>query len=200
MRTAEQTTLSEIAQLAGKNVGTSVRVLALVAAIRRIVTSSNRSMAVATIEDLSGQIDAVVFPDAFDRHGSLLSEGAILDVRGRLDRRGETLQIVCDTLSDSLPEATVAEAETEALVLRFAAANDPWADIRTMQQVDEILRRYEGDTPIVVEVSAGRAGLRRFRSRSRRVDWSQGLQDELRKIAGLLAARIVPAGEIRLAS
>jgi DNA polymerase-3 subunit alpha len=200
MRTSEHTTLSEIAQLAGKNVGATVRVLALVAAIRRIVTSSNRSMAVATIEDLSGQIDAVLFPDTFDRHGSLLSEGAILDVRGRIDRRGETLQIVCDSLSDSLPEASVSEAGTEALVLRFAAADDPWADIRTMQQVDEILRRYEGDTPIVVEVPAGRAGLRRFRSRSRRVDWSQGLQDELRKIAGLLAAHLVPAGEIRLAS
>ena len=40
----------------------------------------------------------MLFPDAFERSRSIAEEGAILDVRGRLERRGEALQIVCESL------------------------------------------------------------------------------------------------------
>ena len=62
-------------------------------------------MAVAVLEDLTGRVDLVLFPDTFERHGESLREGAILDVRGRLERRGEALQIVCESLTAELPTA-----------------------------------------------------------------------------------------------
>ena len=37
--------------------------LAMVASIRRIVTKTERSMAVAVLEDLTGRVDLVLFPD-----------------------------------------------------------------------------------------------------------------------------------------
>src|SRR5918994_856739 len=94
LRTEFGRSLCEIAQLEGRSLGSTVRVLAMVASVRRIVTKTDRSMAVAVLEDLTGRTDFVLFPDAFERHGAALHEGAILDVRGRLERRGEALQIV----------------------------------------------------------------------------------------------------------
>lgn len=199
-RTREGASFCDIAQLENRGVGSTARLLVLVSALRRIVTSSNRSMAVATVEDFSGQIDVVLFPDVFDRFGSEVEEGRILDVRGRVDRRSEQLQVVCESVSDSLPEPTVDETEKEALLLRLGEAGDPWSDIRVMQQVDEILRRHEGLTPVIVEVPAGKEMVRRLRSRSRRVEWTQGLQDELRSVIGIDFARLMPVEEARLAS
>jgi hypothetical protein len=102
-------------------------------------------------------------------------------------------------LTDTLPEPEIAEVETDSLVLRFAAAADPWSDIRAMQQVDEILRRHECETRIVVEVPAARKTMRRFRSRSRCVEWCQQLEEELRAVSGLQAVRYVSISETRLA-
>jgi len=199
-QTREGASYCEIAQLENRGVGSTARLLVLVSGLRRIVTSSNRSMAVASVEDLSGQIDVVLFPDAFDRHGGEVEEGRIIEIRGRIDRRAEQLQIVCESVSDSLPEPTADDRETETLLLRLGAASDPWLDIRVMQQVDEILRRHEGMTPVVVEVPTGKEKVRRLRSRTRRVEWTQGLQEELRSVIGIVFAQLMPDSEARLAS
>jgi hypothetical protein len=121
-------------------------------------------------------------------------------MRGRVDRRGDSLQIVCETVNASLPEPTDLDRETEALLLRFAAGGDTWSDIHAMQEVDEILRRHEGTTPVILEVPAGGEEVRRLRSRSRRIEWSQRLREELQAAAGILIARLMPVDEIRLAS
>jgi DNA polymerase-3 subunit alpha len=172
----------------------------MVASVRRIVTKTNRTMAVAVLEDLSGRVDAVLFPETFDRHGDAVSEGVILDVRGKIDRRGESLQIVCESIKTELPVAIVQESEADPVVIRFGAEADPWAEIRCMQAVESILQRHEGPHPIVIEVPATADATRRLRSRTRKVLWSDQLGDELRSVAGVLGVHVVSVGPARLAS
>jgi hypothetical protein len=81
-----------------------------------------------------------------------VKEGAILDVRGRLERRGETLQIVGESVSPDLPARELDDVEPEEIVIRFQSGADSWSEIKSMQQVDEILRRHEGINPVVIEV------------------------------------------------
>ncbi|MGH2616286.1 MAG: DNA polymerase III subunit alpha [Thermomicrobiales bacterium] len=200
MKTSEGATVCEAAQLETRGVGTQVRMLAMLASVRRITTKSNRSMAVAVLEDLSGRVDLVLFPDVCDRFGGELNEGAILDVRGRLDRRGESLQIICESIASDLPGPKEQEAEPDAVLVRFGVAADSWAEIRSMQQVDEILQRYEGANPVIVEVPMGRDGARQMRSRNRQVEWSSELAAELRAVSGVVAAEIFLADSVRLAS
>ena len=190
----------EAAHLESRSVGTSVRLLAMVASVRRIVTKTNRTMAVAVLEDLSGRVDAVLFPETFDRHGDAVSEGVILDVRGKIDRRGESLQIVCDSIKTELPVASAQESEADPVVIRFRAEADPWAEIRCMQAVESILQRHEGPHPIVIEVPATADATRRLRSRTRKVLWSDKLGDELRSVAGVLGVHVVSVEPARLAS
>jgi DNA polymerase-3 subunit alpha len=190
----------EIAQLESRNPGGQVRLLAMVEGIRRIVTKSNRTMAVAIFEDLSGRIDVVLFPDAFERHGAVLEEGVILDVRGRLDRRGEALQIVCESLSADLPGGAATADDLETVVVRFGVVGDEWTEIRMMQRVDEILKRHEGGSALTIEIPAAGGGVLHLRSRSRRVEWSPALEGELLAVPGVLAALALSGEQARLAS
>jgi DNA polymerase-3 subunit alpha len=190
----------EIAQLEIQHVGASVRLLAMVSGLRHIVTKTNKAMAVAVFEDLSGRVDVVLFPEVFDRHGSVLLDGAILDVKGRLERRGETLQIVCESLTADLPAAEALLEKPEDVCVRFGAAADPWSEIRTMQEVDQILQRYEGLHPVILELPATGGGVWRLRSRTRRVEWSPELEHDLLQVHGVLGAERLGPRQSRIAS
>jgi DNA polymerase-3 subunit alpha len=157
-------------------------------------------MAVLVLEDLSGQVDVVVFPDLFERQGQCLTEGAILDVRGRLDRRGEALQIVAESVSAELELDDPEETVVESVFIRFSSTVDQWADIKSMQEVDEILRRHEGVNPVVFEIPIARGMRRHLRSRTRRVEWSEKLVDEILAIPGVSAAMTLNPEQAQIAS
>jgi len=145
-------------------------------------------------------VDLVLFPESFERHGELLREGVILDVRGRLERRGEALQIVCDSLSADLPTATPEVYDPETIVIRFRPGADSWAEIKAMQEVDGVLKRHEGECPVVIEVPMLSGLTCRLMSRTRRSEWSPALELELRAVNGVLLAELVAAVPARLAS
>jgi DNA polymerase-3 subunit alpha len=172
----------------------------MVASVRRIITKSDRSMAVVVLEDLSGRVDLVLFPEAFERHSEHVKEGAILDVRGRLERRGETLQIVGESVSPDLPARELDDVEPEEIVIRFQSGADSWSEIKSMQQVDEILRRHEGINPVVIEVPMFSGLLRQLKSRTRRADWSIILENELLAVHGVTAVELMSTQPARLAS
>jgi DNA polymerase III subunit alpha len=199
-RTAEASVYSEIAQFEQRTLGNQVRLLAMVANVRRITTKANRTMAVAVCEDLSGRVDVVLFPDSFERFGAELADGAILDIRGKLERRGEAFQVVCEALTADLPVAREPEIEPDVVVIRLGRGLDHWSEVRSMQRIDEILQHYEGPQPIVFEVSAGGAAYRHLRSRSRRVEWSAGLQRDLMAVSGVQTTFVVERRPQRLAS
>jgi DNA polymerase-3 subunit alpha len=190
----------EVAQLQDRGMGSTVRLVGMAACLRRVVTKSNRTMAVMVLEDLSSQIDVVVFPDLYERQGQCLTEGAILDVRGRLDRRGEALQIVAESVTAELDFAEAEQPILESVFIRFASTFDQWTDIRTMQEVDEILRRHEGMNPVVFEIPVAQGMRRHLRSRTRKVEWSEKLVLEILAIPGVVAATTLNPEPSRIAS
>ena len=62
LQTEAGRSLCEIAQLEARSLGSTVRVLAMVASVRRIVTKTERSMAVAVLEDLTGRVGSGALP------------------------------------------------------------------------------------------------------------------------------------------
>lgn len=75
---------------------------ALVASVRTIVARNGRSagqkMAILTVEDLTGQAEAVLFPGVYAQFGHLAEEGKAAFVLGRVDRGRGDAQIVVDRL------------------------------------------------------------------------------------------------------
>jgi DNA polymerase-3 subunit alpha len=187
---------AQIVEIANREPGSKIKVIGMVAGVRRVTTKSNRTMAIVDFEDLTGNIELVAFPDTYERYAELWVEDQILNVEAKVDRRGEQLQLICESAATELPSAVVSAGPSRQVHVRLTATTDIWADIRTMQMVDEIIRRHEGDDVVVLHVPY-RGGVRRLRSRTRRVDWNDVLAAELRRLLGQDGVRLE---EERLAS
>jgi len=66
--------------------------------LRRVVTKARATMAVATLEDLQGPLEVVVFPKVFEETGATWVDDAILVVAGRVDHKGEETVLLADSV------------------------------------------------------------------------------------------------------
>ena len=89
-------------ELVHRKEGAEVVVGGMVTKIRQMVTKKGKTagskMAVFELQDLQGRCEVVVFPKTLEQHGSLLAVDKILFVKGTVDTRRETPNIVCDEL------------------------------------------------------------------------------------------------------
>ncbi len=93
--------------------GTEVTIGGMINKIKRAITKSGRSagqpMAILTLEDLDGQIEATLFAetlaDISKRHPKAVAAEEIVFLRGKVDKRRETPVIIVNDLipiSDSV--------------------------------------------------------------------------------------------------
>ena len=65
---------------------------------RRVITRAGSTMLVATLEDLQGSVEVVVFPKVFEQTAQSWADDNIVLVSGRIDRRDESPQILCEAV------------------------------------------------------------------------------------------------------
>jgi DNA polymerase-3 subunit alpha len=80
--------------------GQRIVVAGIVTGFRTIITKTKSTMGVATLEDLQGTIEVVVFPRMYEQSAGTWTEGAILLVAGRVDHRGEEVSLLADIVLD----------------------------------------------------------------------------------------------------
>jgi len=90
----------DTSQITLETSGERVVMAGLVTGVRRLVTRTKSQMAVVTLEDLAGTVEAVVFPKLYERAGEALREDSILIVEGKVDTRSERPQLVADRLEE----------------------------------------------------------------------------------------------------
>ena len=85
-----------LAELAGKPDGSWVTVGGIVAECKKIRTKSGSQMMFATLDDVEGQVEMLVFKADEAESAAVIAPDAIVLVRGRLDHkdRGETKLVV----------------------------------------------------------------------------------------------------------
>jgi DNA polymerase III subunit alpha len=91
----------------------SVSSIAIITAIKPVVTKKGDKMAILQLEDLTGQSEAVVFPKSFERIGHLLVADARLMFWGKVDRRDEQNQFIVDD-AEPIDEVHLVLVEVEA--------------------------------------------------------------------------------------
>jgi DNA polymerase-3 subunit alpha len=93
--------------------GQNVVMAGIVTARRTVVTRAKETMAIATLEDLQGVFEVVVFPSLFANIGGRFAEGATLVVAGRVNHRGDEVSLAADTVW-SLDDAVAKGAQAVA--------------------------------------------------------------------------------------
>ncbi|MEJ7839691.1 MAG: DNA polymerase III subunit alpha, partial [Thermomicrobiales bacterium] len=178
------TGFTQILELDERNDKDAVRVIGMITSVRKITTRANKLMAIVEIEDLTGSIEAVVFPEKYEAFSSELAGDAILEFAGKIEVRAEQRQLVIETISNELPMAIQQPTPiVPAIEIRLPATEDVWSDISQMQSLLELLQRYEGDQSVEFLVPSGSA-TRRFRCRNRQVEWSEALARDLMETLG----------------
>ena len=159
-----------LAELSGRRDAEWVTVGGMIAQAKRIRTKKGDPMMFATLDDLEGSVELVIFGKALDACGEAIATDSIVLVRGRVDHKDrERTCLVVQQIDSFQPSAEeVAEAEQAAataalpptpLRLRLDAAALPASALRDLK---ELLAGYPGDAEVVIELltSAGRRQLR----------------------------------------
>lgn len=112
-------------------------------------TKKGDKMAMLRVEDLTGQVDGVVFPKAFERLELLLQTDARLMVWGKVDRRDEAIQLIVED----------AEAIDEVKIVMVELDVNTAKDIEQQHRLKQVLVQYRGEeskakVPIVAIVKS----------------------------------------------
>jgi DNA polymerase-3 subunit alpha len=163
-----------VAELQPELAGKVINVGGIIAAQRKIVTRAGKMMLAATIEDLTGSLEVLVFPRVYDETGSNWIDEAPVVVRGKLDYRDDQPQLLCESVqpADSL------RAETCRLEVRVPRTGNYDADLQCVERTIAALQRYNGSDRF--DLWVGDTCLRDAGS-----TWhNPKLDDELRNILG----------------
>jgi DNA polymerase-3 subunit alpha len=81
-----------------------VSVAGIVTKIRQHQTKNGKQMAFATIEDIQGMIDLVIFPNTWKKFGELIRFDEIIYVRGKADANGGETKVLVDHVATELSQ------------------------------------------------------------------------------------------------
>ena len=70
----------------------------IIQSTRRVITRAGSTMLVATLEDLQGSVEVVVFPKVFTETANAWADDAVVLITGRVDRRDDAAQLLCETV------------------------------------------------------------------------------------------------------
>jgi DNA polymerase-3 subunit alpha len=179
-----------LAELGGKADGSWVTVGGIVVDCKKIRTKSGSQMMFATLDDVEGQVELLVFKADQAESAAVIAPDAVVLVRGRLDHkdRGETKLVVQEAErfepgAEEMAKATAAAvAPSGPLKLTIDAAKAPPGVIDELKSVFAH-HKGEADVHVKVQMSDGEHSLLRFGSEYR-VRPSSGLRAELGHMLG----------------
>ncbi len=87
------------AQLADAGPNDRVRVAGIITRVQHHQSKAGKPMGFASIEDLQGKIELVIFPSAWSKYAELVEVDRIILVEGRVDNSGAEPKILVDTIS-----------------------------------------------------------------------------------------------------
>ena len=114
---------------------------------RRVKNGKNagRKFAAFHLEDLTGVVEAVAFPDVYDRLKNLIAEDRVVFLKARVERREGTVSLYVD---DLVPLEMARTALAERLVLTLGPAGVP---DETLQGIRRLLQTHRGSCQVFIE-------------------------------------------------
>ncbi|MFI5284439.1 MAG: DNA polymerase III subunit alpha, partial [Candidatus Dormibacterales bacterium] len=149
-----------------------VRVAGLVREVRRVVTRKGQIMAYATLEDLTGAVDIVLFPRVFEQTRLLFEPDKVVVVQGKVDSRAGSTRGTGSGGTAPVDPELEQEVETASVVADMAWLWDdpecvpvarrqlvhvriPSSDSGLAERLETVLARHPGTDEVVLHVVVG---------------------------------------------
>ena len=121
--------------------GSTVTISGLVTGIQRKITKRGDAWAMVTVEDLEGAIDVLLFPSAYQLASTLLTEDAIITVKGRLSRSKDVPELHGQEVT--APDLSDGPAGPVVITLPSTRCTPP-----VIGQLKDVLRTHPGVTEV----------------------------------------------------
>jgi DNA polymerase-3 subunit alpha len=179
-----------LAALAGRRDKEWVTVGGIVTEAKRIRTRAGDHMMFATLDDLEGSVEMLVFGKALAEHEAVLAVDRVVLVRGRVDHKeaGKTCLVVQSAETFAPSEQELAQAREAAaraatparpVCLRVDAARLP---VGVIDELKHVIGNFPGPAEVVLEMDT-RTGPRRLRlGEAYRVEPTPTLRAELEQV------------------
>ncbi|MDE3129901.1 MAG: DNA polymerase III subunit alpha, partial [Acidobacteriota bacterium] len=173
------------------NDGERVTVGGMISQVKRLRTKKGDPMVFATLEDLSGSVELVIFADTLEESAGAVEQDAVVLVKGKVDHKdaSRTCVVVSSVERFEPSDDEIARAEEaasrvvapEVLQLRLDAGA---VHIDVFEDLRELLASFPGDAQVVIELAFA-DGIRRLRfGKDFRVKRTAGLHSELSQLLG----------------
>ena len=161
-----------IAEIAERRDGEWVKVGGMITEAKKIRTRSGSTMMFATLDDLEGTVEVVVFEKALAAAEDVLQTDEIVLVKGRVDHKdANKVCIVVQDVTRFEPSETEIEKAKTAMAEKLANEEPSHLKLRVdagrleptvIGELRDLFERYPGNDDFVLEMQT-RAGVRRLR-------------------------------------
>jgi len=203
-----ETTL--VGQIDVELVGQMVDIVGMVGSVRQLFSREGNSFASVILEDLSGQVEIMVWPKVYTDTSEIWQEGNILEVKGKVRVREDRVQLSCEEVrlyqpveekveEEKAEEIALQPAEVERvkeetmpgeipvenrrLVISLSQTSDTEGDKANLYKIIDILRRYPGHDEVKLRVTNGNK-ITNLRFFDIYADYNPELQARLAEVVG----------------
>ncbi len=171
--------------------GERVTIGGMISQVKRLRTKKGDPMVFATLEDLHGSVELVIFADTLEEAGNAVEQDAVVLIKGKVDHKDASRTCVVVSSVDRFEptDEELARAEEEAAREVVPEVLQIRLDIKVVQadvldDLRDLLSSFPGDSEVVVELACA-AGPRRIRLGPEfRVKRTAGLHSELAQMLG----------------
>ena len=174
----------ELTSLDGRRNGEEVTVAAIVVSMRAMRSKKGDRWAILSLQDMTGGVEALVFPEAFARLETTLKSGTSLLFRGKVNVEDAGTRI---SLQEARPLDQVSDAGTAVMRVRVDISS---MDEYTLDRLKELFARSPGPCPISFDLRDPDGLMATLRS-NQRVKINDQLVDRIREMCGPDAVEVV---------
>lgn len=159
--------------------GMTVTMAGMIVGKKNLVTKSNKMMAFVDLEDLYGQVEVVVFPNVYERCGSVIAEDKVVAVKGRINFKEEEMpKLLAESVVDmehveellqedvsarrretgekSGKEGSAGRSRLESQETVKVRIPESSNEKEMLAQLQQTFGRFRGDTPVLLYLQNGK--------------------------------------------
>ncbi len=134
----EMTTLSQCAELKDSGDNKKVEIGGIIVSLRKFYTKKNKLMAFVKIEDLTGNVEVIIFPELYEKKADLLFEDKFVIIEGKTDiKEDEDIKILAESVS-------MLKEEKNIFLINVNLNSDHYK----LQLLKELLAEEHGSIPV----------------------------------------------------
>ncbi len=176
-------TISELDE--EKDFNRDVSLAGIITNLKPIKTRKEERMATFSLEDLTGGIEVVAFPEAFSKNYESIRQDAPVWIKGRFMGEGDNRRIM---LVQIMPLADALRAQIKRIVIRVVL---PGLDTSTIVELKARLDRHPGECPVYFELVTPQSYKVEAQSAEvQSVAYSEALTKDIQELLGEDSVRI----------